>query len=255
MSIIKTNKEVDLMREAGKKLALILRELRKEVRAGITTEYLDKKTRELLKKVDAKSAFLGYKPHGAAKPYPAVLCVSVNDVVVHGVPGTYEIQPGDVVSVDMGLVHEGYYADAAFTLAVEPVSKDVARLLHATEEALREGVKMAKPGNTLGDIGWAISERVQKAGFSVAQNLGGHGIGRALHEEPFIWNVGRRGEGDVLRAGMVIAIEPMLTMGKPQVKQLKDDSYATKDGSIAAHFEHTVAITPSGAKILTVLSP
>lgn len=251
MALVKTEKELELMAEAGRKLAVILRALRKEVRAGVTTADLDKKTRELLKEVGARSAFLGYQPHGAAKPYPAVLCASINDVVVHGTPNDYEIRPGDVVSIDMGVVHEGYYADAAFTVAVEPAAKEVKELLRATEEALRDGIKMAKPGNTLGDIGWAISERVRRSGFSVAQQLTGHGIGTKLHEDPFVYNVGRRGEGEVLKAGMVIAIEPMVTMGKPQIKQLKDDSYATKDGSLAAHFEHTVAILPSGPKILT----
>jgi methionyl aminopeptidase len=253
MALIKTAKELELMEEAGRKLAVILRELKKEVRAGVTTGDLDRKTRELLKEVGAKAAFLGYQPHGAAKPYPAVLCTSINDVIVHGTPGDYEIQPGDVVSIDMGVIHEGYYADAAFTVAVEPVAKEVKELLRTTEEALRQGVKMAKPGNTLGDIGWAISECVGKSDFSVARELGGHGIGMKLHEDPFIFNVGRRGEGDVLKSGMVIAIEPMVVMGKPQLKQLRDDSYATKDGSLAAHFEHTVAILPSGPKILTAL--
>ncbi len=239
------------MAEAGKKLAFILRELKKEVRPGIATQVLEGKTRELLKELKTKAAFLGYQPNGAEKPYPAALCVSVNDVIVHGLPGPYIIQPGDVVSIDMGVVHEGYYADAAITVPMEPVSKEVAKLLAVTEEALRAGIKMAKPGNTLGDIGWAISEKVGKSGFHVAQNLGGHGIGTKLHEEPFIWNVGRRGEDEVLKAGMVIAIEPMVVMGKPQIRQLEDESYATKDGSLAAHFEHTVAVTPQGPRVLT----
>lgn len=251
MGLIKNTKELELMAEAGRKLAFILKELKKEVRAGVTTEYLDKRTRELLKEIKAKSAFLGYKPHGAKTAYPATLCASVNEVVVHGVPGDYEIKPGDVVKIDMGVVHEGYYSDAAMTVAVEPVNKDTARLLRVTEEALAAGIKAAKPGNTLGDIGWAISERVAKDKFSVVQQLTGHGIGTALHEDPYVFNVGRKGEGDVIRPGMVLAIEPMVAMGKPQVRQLRDDSYAAKDGSLTAHFEHTVAITAKGPVILT----
>ncbi len=249
--LIKTGREIELMAEAGRKLAYILRELKKEVRPGITTGDLDKKTRALLKEVGAKAAFLGYQPHGAEKPYPAVLCASVNEVVVHGVPGGYVIQPGDVVKIDMGVVHEGWYSDAAFTLALAPAAKETARLLRATEEALRAGIKMAKPGNTLGDIGWAISERVHKDGFSIVQQLPGPGIGREVHEEPYVFNVGRRGEGDVLQAGMVLAIEPMVAMGKGQVKQLADESYATRDQSLTAHFEHTVAITRLGPVVLT----
>lgn len=251
MSLVKKEKEIELMAEAGRRLAWILGELKPRVRTGVTTLELDKITRGLLKEAGTKSAFLGYKPHGAVKPYPAVLCTSVNDVVVHGVPSKYVIQPGDVVKIDMGLVHEGYYSDAAITVAVEPVAALTARLLHATEEALKAGIKMARPGDTLGDIGWAISERVAKDKFSVVQQLTGHGIGRELHEDPYVFNFGKRGEGDVLRAGMVIAIEPMVSVGKPQVRQLKDDSYATKDGSLTAHFEHTVAITEKGPLILT----
>lgn len=251
MALIKTEKEIELMAEAGRKLALILAELKKEVRAGITTAELDKKTRALIKELKTKSAFLGYQPNGADHPYPAVLCASVNEVVVHGVPSDYEIQPGDVVKIDMGVVHEGYYADAAITVAVEPVAKETARLIRATSEALTAGIKMAKPGRTLGDIGWAVSERVAKDGFSVVQQLTGHGIGTALHEDPYVFNVGRKGEGEVLKEGMVLAIEPMVALGKPQVKQLADESYATKDGSLTAHFEHTVAITKEGPRILT----
>jgi methionyl aminopeptidase len=251
MGLIKTAKELELMAESGRLLAHILRELKKEVKIGVTTEYLDKRTRELIKELKTKSAFLGYQPHGADKPYPAVLCASVNDVVVHGVPGPYVIKAGDVVSIDMGVIHKGYYSDSAITVAVGPVKKDVARLIKATSEALEAGIKAAKVGNTLGDIGYAISERVHKDKFSIVQQLTGHGVGTALHEEPYVFNVGRKGDGDVLRAGMVIAIEPMVSMGKPQVRQLTDDSFVTKDGSLAAHFEHTVAITKDGPKVLT----
>ncbi len=251
MALIKNEKEIALMAEAGRKLARVLAALRKEVKAGVTTAALDARARELLKEVDAVSAFLGYKPHGAAKPYPAVLCVSVNDTVVHGVPGEYVIRDGDLVKIDMGLVHERYYSDSAITIGVGKVAASARKLIQATEEALRAGIKAARAGNTLGDIGFAVSEQVHRGGFSVIQQLTGHGIGTALHEDPYVFNVGRQGEGDVLKAGMVIAIEPMVAMGKPQVKQLRDDSFATKDGSLSAHFEHTVAITSSGPRILT----
>lgn len=249
--LIKTLEEIELMAESGRRLAYVLKELKKEVRAGIETAALDLRTRELLKEVDAKAAFLGYQPNGASEPYPAVLCTSINDVVVHGVPGEEVINPGDVVKIDMGVIYKGYYSDAAFTVAVEPVPKGVKDLIRVTEEALRAGIKAARPGNTLGDIGYAVSEKVNKAGFSVIQGLTGHGIGRALHEDPYVYNVGKKGEGDVLRAGMVLAIEPMVAMGKGITRQLQDDSFATKDKSLTAHFEHTVAILPDGPKVLT----
>lgn len=250
--LIKTDAEIELMAEAGRRLAYVLKELRKAVRPGIATNDLEKKARQLLKEVDAKSAFLNYRPYGALKPYPAALCVSVNDAVVHGLPSDYVIKGGDLVSIDMGLIHEGFYSDSAITVGAGPVSKDAARLIRATDEALSAGIKQAKPGNTLGDIGFAVSARVEKEGFAVVETLTGHGIGRELHEDPYVFNVGKKGEGEKLKPGMVIAIEPMVSMGSGRVKQLKDDSFATRDGSLAAHFEHTVAITKNGPRVLTL---
>ncbi len=251
MITIKTPQEIEIMREGGRRLAHVLKALRKEVRPGIATKELDKKARMLVEEWGDRAAFLNYKPHGALKAFPAALCASVNEVVVHGLPSSHTLKEGDIVKLDMGLIHDGFYVDSAITVAVGKVSKEAEGLLGATRESLRDGVKMAKPGNAIGDIGWAVSRRIEREGFGIVKALTGHGIGRELHEDPHVYNLGRRGEGDKLRVGMVLAIEPMVALGDGRVRQLKDDSFVTMDGSIAAHFEHTVAITEKGPLILT----
>ncbi len=253
MVTIKTRSEVELMAEAGQRLARILHTLAREVRAGMRTKELDTIAHDLILAGGDVPAFLGYVPGGTAKPFPAALCVSVNDTVVHGVPGDYVLRDGDLVKLDLGLVHKGFYSDAAVTVGVGNVSEEGTRLIKATEEALRRGIMKAIPGNTVGDVGHAVEECVWNEGFSVVRSLAGHGIGRALHENPMVFNFGKPGEGEALRAGMVIAIEPMVATGNGKTKQAKDDSFMIADGSISAHFEHTVAITENGPRILTVI--
>ena len=251
MIILKTPAEIELMAEAGRRLAHALDVLRTEVKAGIPTNLLETRARELIADAKCTSAFLGYQPGGAHKPFPAALCVSVNSTVVHGVPSGYIIKESDLIKLDFGLVYKGFYADAAITVEVGKVSARAHELVTTTRHALQSAIKEAKPGNTLGDIGWIIEDIVRSNGFSIADTLTGHGIGRELHEDPWVMNSGRPGKGEELKPGMVIAIEPMVTAGKGHVKQGVEDSYETADGSLAAHFEHTVAITERGPRVLT----
>ncbi len=248
---IKSKEEIALMAEAGRRLGVVLRTLRGEVKAGVTTLEFDERARELITANGDRPAFLGYKPNGATKAYPFTLCASINDSVVHGPPGKYVIKDGDLVKLDLGLVHEGFYVDAATTVAVGAVSPEARHLVAITEEALYRGIKAAWPEARLGDIGQAVQSFVEENGFSVVTTLTGHGIGRKLHEEPSVPNFGQAGTGERLRVGMVIAIEPMVNMGSEAVRQLKDDSFVTRDGSLSAHFEHTVVVTNKGPVILT----
>lgn len=239
------------MAEAGRRLGAILRTLVSGVRPGVETRTMDARSRELIAGAGCAPAFLGYEPHGAKRPYPAALCTSVNEVVVHGVPSAYLLRGGDVLKLDLGLVYKGWYSDAAVTVLVGSGSEDAQKLIRVTEEALRRGIRAARPGNTVGDIGHAVQSYVEAEGFSVVRTLTGHGVGRSLHEDPMVPNYGKQGAGEKLVPGMVIAIEPMISAGGFRVKQLKDDSYATSDGSLSAHFEHTVAITARGSRVLT----
>lgn len=248
---LKSAQEIKIMREGGKRLARILKALKKEVRPGLETRVLDLRARELCREEGVEPAFLGYKPHGARRRFPAALCVSVNDGVVHGTPGDRVLREGDLVKLDMGLRYKSFYVDSAVTVGVGKVSDEARALIHAAESALARGISVAKPGNTLGDVGFEILKEVSKKGFSIAKGLIGHGIGRELHEDPSVPNEGRRGEGEELRPGMVIAIEPMIAAGRGEIKALPDESYATRDGSLAAHAEHTVAITSRGPRVLT----
>ena len=251
MIILKTPEEIKRMREGGVALARILRALREEVKPGVETRVIDLAARELVAKEGVKAGFLGYKPYGAVDAFPAALCVSVNDIVVHGLPGDYVLKEGDIVTLDMGVIYKGFYTDSAITVGVGKISKDAERLIKATRESLEEGIKRAKPGKALGDIGWAISRRVEKEKLHIVKTLTGHGIGRELHEDPYVMNFGRKRVGEKLKPGLVIAIEPMVTIGDERVVQGKDDSFRTADGSLSAHFEHTVAITEKGPIVLT----
>ena len=241
------------MAEGGRRLAEVLQQLKEATRAGITTKSLDRIAYQLIHKSGAKPAFLHYRPAGARRPYPATLCASVNEVVVHGQPSEYVIKDGDLVKLDLGLFYKGFYSDAAVTVGVGKTSKEAKRLMAATEEALRAGIAEARIGKTLGDVGYSIEKVAKKNRCAVAEGLTGHGIGRALHEEPTVWNVGKKSEGEELCEGMAIAIEPMFVAGKPALRQLRDESWATADGAISVHFEHTVAITKNGPLILTLL--
>ena len=248
---IKTSAEVAHMAEAGRRLAEVLSALAKSVSAGMRTEALDWQARAFIKEVGATPAFLGYPAPGSDRKFPAALCVSVNDQVVHGIPSGYIVREGDVVKLDLGLVFGGWYVDSARTVIVGKGIPVAEKLVRVTEEALQAGVRAARPGGTLGDIGAAIEEEVRRAGFSVVQKLCGHGIGRELHEEPSVLNTGKPGRGEELQPGMVLAIEPMVAAGSGAVRQLPDDTFITADGSLAAHFEDTEAITEAGPRILT----
>ena len=251
MITIKTREEIEIMAEAGRRLARILKTLKSEANVGVRGKELDTMARELIVRGGDQPAFLGYQPGRMEKAFPATICFSVNDVVVHGIPGDEIIKDGDVVKLDIGLIHKGFYTDTALTVGVGNITEKARRLIAATEESLRRGIAAAKVGNTVGDIGAAVEGYIESQGFSIVTSLSGHGIGRELHEDPHVFNFGRPGKGEELREGMVIAIEPMVGAGKAKTIQQKDDSFAMADGSLSAHFEHTVAITKNGPRVLT----
>jgi methionyl aminopeptidase len=240
--------------EAGKRLAHILEVLRAKVAPGVTAEELDDCAEQLIREGDDDPCFLGYTPHGAARPYPATLCVSINDEVVHGIPNesVKVLNEGDIVGLDLGLRHEGIIVDAAITVPVGKVDEKTRKLLAATEQALAEGIKQATPGHHVGDISHAIQEEIERAGFKIVRELGGHGVGDLVHEEPFIPNFGKAGEGEMLTEGIVLALEPIAAAGKAAVLLAPDGyTYRTKDGSRSAHFEHTILIEKAGPLVVT----
>ena len=235
------------MRRAGEVTRDVLQLVRGLVKPGITTLDLEKAAVARLAELGVKAAFKGY--HG----YPCALCTSVNSEVVHGIPSQKRVlKEGDIVSVDFGVVVDGYFGDSAITVPVGAVDADVARLLAVTEKSLHAGIAVVRPGATLGDVGAAVQDVVEAEGFSVVRDFVGHGIGVHMHEDPQVPNFGERGRGMKLKVGMVIAIEPMVNAGKPEVEVLGDGWTAVdKDGSMSAHFEHTVAVTATGARVLT----
>lgn len=245
--VLKTSQEIEKMRRAGKIVREVLELVRSKVKPGVTTLDLEKAAEARLKELGVKAAFKGY--HG----YPCVLCTSVNNEVVHGIPSAKRVlKPGDIVSVDFGVVVDGYYGDSAITVPVGEIDDNAARLLRVTEESLQAAIAVIKPGATLGDVGAAVQGVVEREGFSVVRDFVGHGIGSQMHEDPQVPNYGQKGQGMKLKPGMVIAIEPMVNAGKPEVMVLEDGWTAVaKDGSMSAHFEHTVAVTATGASILT----
>jgi methionyl aminopeptidase len=258
MITIKTPAEIEVMAEGGKRLAEVLRALEKEVAIGVTTKHLDRVAYQMIHKLGAKPAFLHYFPAGARREYPYTLCTSLNDVVVHGQPSDYALVDGDLIKLDLGLIYKGLYLDSAITVLVggragDSATRESKKLLAATEEALAAGIAEARIGNTVGDIGAAIANVIRRNKFSAAEGLIGHGIGHQLHEDPAVFNFGKRGEGEVLEEGMTLAIEPMVVASAKSGATIvrHDDSYATRDGSPAAHFEHTVAITAEGPRVLT----
>lgn len=243
---LKTASEIERMRAAGRVVAGLLKHLAGIVRPGIKTKALDEEARAYLQQHGAAPAFLGYRG------FPATICVSVNEEVVHGIPGERKIHPGDLVSIDAGAVVEGLYADAAITVAVESAAPDSQRLVTTTREALEDGIAQVVVGNRISDVSYAVQQRVEREGFGVVRDFVGHGVGRALHEDPPIPNFGPPHMGPRLKVGMVLAIEPMVTLGTYEVEILSDGWTAvTKDRSLAAHFEHTVALTDHGAEVLT----
>ena len=253
MTITNDKQRANLI-EAGKRLAVVLETLRTKVAPGVTAEELDDVAERLIRDGGDEPCFLGYTPEGARRPYPAALCVSINDEVVHSIPNESVkiLKEGDIVGLDLGLTHKGIIVDAAITVPVGGVSEETKKLLAATEDALAKGIAAAVPGNHVGDISHAIQKEIEGAGFKVVRELGGHGVGDLVHEEPFIPNFGRPGEGELLSEGMVLALEPISAVGKAAVILASDGyTYRTRDGSLSAHFEHTILIEKSGARIIT----
>jgi methionyl aminopeptidase len=254
MITIKTPEEIEILKEGGRRLASILRAVSQEVKPDVSTDYLNTIAEEMITAGGDKSAFLNYTPRGAERPYPASLCVSVNDEVVHGIPNEDPkiLKEGDIVSLDLGLIHKRMYTDHAVTVPVGKISKEAKQLLQLTEKALYAGIKAAKVGKKTGDVGYAIEKCVEKYEIGIVEELAGHGVGYSVHEDPFVPNYGDKGEGVELKAGMVIAIEPMFTLGSHEVRLARDGyTFKTKDGSLAAHFEHTIVITENGPVVLT----
>ena len=247
MIVCRSAAELERMREAGRLVGEVLRELSAMVAPGITTADLDEAAERRILAAGAVPAFKGY--HG----YPATICASINEEVIHGIPsGRRVLNAGDVISIDVGASLDGYYGDSAVTLPVGPVSEEAATLLRVTDEALYKAIERARPGARVSDIGHAVQQHVEAFGFSVVREFVGHGIGQRMHEEPQIPNYGEPGHGPRLTEGMVLAIEPMVNAGKPAVKVLADGWTAvTRDGSLSAHFEHTVAVTSGEPWILT----
>ncbi len=254
MSILTKKEDIAALREAGRRLARILDVLAGEVKPGVRAVDLDRKAQALIEAGGDTPAFLGYTPWGAKRPYPATLCVSINDEVVHGIPNESEkiLKEGDIVALDVGLVHKGLYADMATSVAVGHVDAKSKKLIQATKEALDKGIAAAGPGAYLGDIGAAIEAVAKSYGFRVVEELGGHGIGKVLHDEPHVPNYGVKGEGVELVPGMALALEPIFNAGKKDVKLMRDGyTYKTVDGSRSAHVEHTILITPNGSEVVT----
>lgn len=253
MIFLKTREEIETMRTANRIVAEILAELKQHVRSGISTADLDKLAGALIEQKKARTAFKGYTIRNGSVPFPAHICISLNNEVVHGIPSRQRIiEDGDVVSLDFGVVYDGFYGDAAVSFGVGEIDADVQRLIDTTAESLRAGISQAYVGKRLGDISAAVQEHVERIGFSVVREFVGHGVGRKLHEDPPVPNYGVPNRGLRLRDGMVIAIEPMVNMGASDVKMLDDGWTAvTKDGSLSAHFEHSVAITADGPLVLS----
>lgn len=257
---IKNDTERANLIEGGKRLATVLAALRERVAPGVTAEELDDLAERMIRAGGDSlagadtPAFLGYTPEGANRPYPATLCVSINDEVVHGIPNesVKTLREGDIVGLDLGLAHNGIIVDAAITVSVGEVDEITKKLLTATERALAAGIEQAVPGNHIGDISSAIQNEIESAGFRVVRELGGHGVGEHVHEEPFIPNFGHAGTGTELIEGMVLALEPISTIGKASVVLSSDGyTYRTRDGSRSAHFEHTILIEKTKTTILT----
>lgn len=253
MITVKSQKEIETLKEGGARLAEVMRAVLLRVKAGVTTDELDEYALELIQAGGDIPSFLNYRPEGMRRMYPKSICVSINDEVVHGIPGpTRVLKDGDVVSVDIGLIHKGLFTDHAKTVVVGEGDKEAKRLVQVTEKALKEGIRAAKPGNTIGDIGYAIEKYVKPYGYGIVRELSGHGVGYAVHEDPYVPNYGKPGTGAKLVPGMVLAIEPMLIIGSDKVIFGKDGfTVRSKNGAMAAHFEDTIVITDKGPVLLT----
>lgn len=249
---IATDKEYSIIHEAGRRLASVLGEVEALVRPGVTSAELNLHATQRIKEMGDTPSFLNYTPAGSRHPYPAGLCVSVNDEVVHGIPGPRVLKEGDIVGLDIGLIHKGMFVDMARTLPVGEVCTEARELIAITKESLEAGIAAAKIGGYVGDIGAAIEAVAKQGKLGIVRELGGHGVGRAVHEEPYIANFGKKGTGEKLRDGMVLALEPMLTLGSPVVVLEKDGyTFRTRDGSLSAHFEHTIIVGKEGGEVVT----
>ncbi len=245
---LKTEQEISKIRKASQIVARTLQILGEHVQEGITTKELDKIAESEIRKEGGIPAFKGYRG------FPATLCVSVNEEIIHGIPSVKKLKKGDIVGLDLGAIWQGFYGDAARTVAVGEISDEARKLTQVTEESLWIGIKQARAGNRVGDIGYAVQQHVEANGYSVVREFVGHGIGRSLHEDPQVPNYGKQGHGHRLKPGLVLAIEPMVCMGSNEVRMLEDNWTAvTKDGSLSAHFEHSIAITNNGPVILSAL--
>ncbi len=252
MAFIKTEEEIKLLREGGKRLAAIMSQLKDAAIVGISTKELNDLAEKLIRAEGDEPSILNYQPDGASYPYPASVCISLNDEIVHGIPDERKLKEGDIVSFDFCLTHKGLVTDSTITVTVGVVDPKIKKLIDVTKEALDAGIKAARGGNTLGDVGYAIESCAHPHGYGVVRELGGHGVGHSVHEEPFVQNFGRPGKGILLEPGMVLALEPMFTLGSPKIA-VKEDGYTivSRDHSPSAHFEHTIAITHGKAKVLT----
>jgi methionyl aminopeptidase len=252
----KTEEEIATMREGGKIHARILKEVAKKVKPGVKTDELNSYAERLIDEAGCTASFLGYQPYDAKRPYPAALCVSINEEIVHGIPneGGRILFEGDIVSLDLGLTYNNLITDAAITVPVGRISKEAESLIKATKEALDRGITAMRLRGHVGDIGDAVMQVAVKNGFGIIEGLSGHGVGYDVHEEPYVPNKAKRGEGPELREGMVLAIEPMFSLGSREIKRLSDGyTFITRDKSLSAHFEHTVAVTKTGIEVLTKL--
>lgn len=259
MISLKTKEEIEVMREGGKILARIMEELKKKVKPGITTKELDRVAEDLVFESQAQPAFKGYRGSGGelAEPFPATLCIPVNQVIVHGVPSNYQLKAGDIITLDLGIKYQGFFTDMAVTVPVrDPVSDnfdpEILRLIRITKKTLKLAIRKARPGNTFGDIGNTVQRYVESQGFNVVKDLCGHGIGKELHEEPQVLNYGKRKTGEKLQEGMTFCLEPMVTIGNGEIEKTSDGfGWQTQDNKLSAHFEHTVAIIKNGCEVLT----
>lgn len=254
MISLKSKHEIDLMRKSGQLVALALERIKDAAKPGVTTQELDRIAEDVIRKAGAIPSFKGYKGFPGAIDYPATICASINNQVVHGIPGLEMLKDGDIISIDVGAYLNGYHGDAARTFAIGNISETAARLIKVTEESFFEGIKNAVVGNRIVDISSAVQERVEKDGFSVVRDYVGHGVGKEMHEPPQIPNYRTRERGPRLEVGMTIAVEPMVNVGGYQVKLLDNKwTVVTADGSLSAHYENTIAITENGPVILTKL--
>lgn len=255
MIYYKTPEQIGYMRQSAVLLSNVHAEIAKHIKIGVSLNSLNSVAEDFIQKHDAKPSFLGYST-GEAE-YPASICTSVNEVVVHGIPNDYKIKDGDIVSVDCGVLLNGFHADCAYTYGIGNIGAEKEKLLKVTKECLFKGIAAFKKGNRLGDVGFSIESHVRSFGFGVAKQLTGHGIGKDLHEDPIVLNYGKRGKGKKIGEGLTIALEPMITMGSREVKDSESDDWAvcTQDGQPSAHYEHTLAIVNGKTEILTSFEP